>query len=66
MPGLFSSPPKPKAPPKPPQETDPNVQASVVNAKQAYARAGRSQTIFTSPIGVASPGPTAAKTLLGQ
>lgn len=64
---LFSSPPKPKMQdvPPPPTDTDPSVQQAGVDAKQKLRRSGRGQTVLTSPTGVASPGPTMSKTLLG-
>lgn len=66
MPSIFSSPPKPKQQEPVPTPTAAPTQEPATEVKNKFRRAGRSQTVLTSPTGVSQPGPVAYKTALGQ
>lgn len=65
MASLFSSPPKPKAVEPPPSQASPESQQAAADLKKKFRGGGRGSTILTNPMGIATPAPTAAKTLLG-
>jgi hypothetical protein len=66
MASLFSSPPKPQKMETPPSEAAPEAQSAAADLKKKYRGSGRGSTVLTSPTGIATPAPTAAKTLLGS
>lgn len=63
MSSIFS-PPKPKAPPKPPEKSDVEVaQAAAEERRRAASRRGRGSTVLGGSVGTEN---TQAKRLLGQ
>ncbi len=62
-----STPAAPPPPPPPPALNDSAAQAEAVKTKdRARKRTGYASTILTSGLGVQTPGPNTAKTLLGE